>query len=176
MPKVVQQRRCVYCPDCGKEFKNSSILLQHANQPLGRCRSFGRQSHARVIAIATRLGRRPSPPLESSYPLDPPSSQVPADIDIDSNNITESDSDAPIRSIHAFPHASQNFRGGNTFLGNFDADINAPQRRDNVYYPFADAKDWEMGQWLTLSGLSMLEVDRFLSIRLVRRFLYRYHF
>jgi hypothetical protein len=180
MPRAAPQRHCVYCPDCGKEFKNATTLLQHANQPLGRCRSFGRRSHARVLAIAARVRRRPSPPLEPSCSVIPLDSQVPAAVDIDNDidNVNDNDSDIrnkpdkldsdpPDYSIHPFPNASQDFRGGNTFLDQFDADVYAPRRSSNVHYPFADLRDWEMAQWLTLSGLSMHEVDKFLSIRLV---------
>lgn len=169
MPKAT--KHCVYCPDCGKDFKNSTTLLQHANQPLGRCRSFGRRSHARVIAIATRIARqRPFTSPEPSHlptPLTPQDAEdTNVDVDIEGSE-PKSDLDAPAYLVHSFPNASQNFGCGSTFLNNFDADVYASERKSNLYYPFADSRDWEMAQWLTLSGLSMLEMDKFLSVRLV---------
>ena len=57
--------------------------------------------------------------------------------------------------------------GGETFMDKFDQDRFAEERKQNIYYPFADRDDWEMGYWLLNSGLSMAAINKFLSLKLV---------
>ena len=57
--------------------------------------------------------------------------------------------------------------GGDTFMDRFDKDRFAGERKQNIYYPFADRDDWEMGYWLLNSGLSMAAINKFLSLKLV---------
>lgn len=159
MPKA-PHRLGVHCPVCGKPFRNSTVLLQHANQPLGRCRLFGRQSHARVFAIAVRSSQHQSLcMMDAITPAGPP-----CILDIkDHSELLDDNSDF----VKYFPGASESYDSRRSFLDNFNADTYAPECTSNVYYPFADSRDWEMAQWLTLSGLSMLKIDKFLSTQLV---------
>jgi hypothetical protein len=38
---------------------------------------------------------------------------------------------------------------------------------DNIYYPFANSIDWELAAWMHESGLTVTEMDRFLSTQYV---------
>lgn len=58
-------------------------------------------------------------------------------------------------------------KGGETFMDKFDRDQFCEERRQNLYYPFANRDDWEMAYWLLNSGLSMTSINKFLSLRLV---------
>ncbi|KIJ17506.1 hypothetical protein PAXINDRAFT_72536 [Paxillus involutus ATCC 200175] len=51
----------------------------------------------------------------------------------------------------------------------FDADQFADIRnQENLYYPFADRRDWEVGSFLLTSSLSMKAIDKFLSLDLIK--------
>ena len=56
---------------------------------------------------------------------------------------------------------------GTTFMDNFNADCHRDQRKSNTFYPFSSRDDWELASWLYNSGISMAEIDRFLSLALV---------
>jgi hypothetical protein len=73
--------------------------------------------------------------------------------------------------VEAYPNASQVYGRGETFMEIFDADINAENRRDNLYYPFASRQEWQMASFLLRSSLSMDAIDEFLSLELVGLFL-----
>jgi len=73
--------------------------------------------------------------------------------------------------VEAYPDASQVHGHGPTFLDLFDADVFAEYRRDNLYYPFASRKEWQLASFLLHSNLSMSAIDKFLSLQLVGLFL-----
>ena len=73
--------------------------------------------------------------------------------------------------VEAYPNASQVYGRGETFMEVFDADVNAENRKDNLYYPFASRQEWQMASFLLRSSLSITAVDEFLSLELVRLFL-----
>ena len=54
-------------------------------------------------------------------------------------------------------------------MDQFDTDTFNAQRKVNLYYPFASRQDWELGSWLLRSGLSLVAIDKFLSLELVRQ-------
>ena len=68
-----------------------------------------------------------------------------------------------------FLHAAHVYDGGLTFMDQFDTDPFSAQRKINLYYPFASRQDWELGSWLLRSGLSLVAIDKFLSLELVRQ-------
>jgi hypothetical protein len=43
---------------------------------------------------------------------------------------------------------------------------------ENIYYPFANSIDWDLGAWMHESGMAMAEMDRFLATEYVSVFLY----
>lgn len=66
-----------------------------------------------------------------------------------------------------FPDAARVFKQGETFMDRFDADEHAGHRNENVFYPFALRRDWELASWISRSSLSMTSIDLFLSLELV---------
>lgn len=74
----------------------------------------------------------------------------------------------PQSEVEEFPGAAATFEQGRvSFLQRFDQDRFSEERRSNIYYPFASRADWELGLWLTRSGLSMAAIDGLLSLQLV---------
>lgn len=62
---------------------------------------------------------------------------------------------------------SQAFLGGSTFMGSFWQDKYAPERRENLYFPFASGDEWQFASWCLCSGLSMATVDLLLSLNVI---------
>ncbi|KIM56454.1 hypothetical protein SCLCIDRAFT_132585 [Scleroderma citrinum Foug A] len=53
-------------------------------------------------------------------------------------------------------------------MDQFDTDSFSSLRKTNLYYPFASQQDWELGSWLLRSGLSLVAIDKFLLLELVK--------
>ncbi|KAF9037975.1 hypothetical protein BJ165DRAFT_1352997, partial [Panaeolus papilionaceus] len=71
--------------------------------------------------------------------------------------------------IEKYPHISPTFvTEGQTFMDKFDQDIHASKRKSNVYYPFSTRAEWELAYFLLQSGLSMLSIDDFLKLDLIK--------
>lgn len=66
-----------------------------------------------------------------------------------------------------FPNAAHEWGAGETFMGKFDLDDFADQRKKNLYYPFASREEWEMAAFLLRSGMSMALIDDFLNLQTV---------
>ncbi|KAG0705937.1 hypothetical protein DFH29DRAFT_799338 [Suillus ampliporus] len=60
-------------------------------------------------------------------------------------------------------------KDGLTFLDLFDADEFAECRKENLFYPFASKEEWEIGDFLLCSPLSMAVIDVFLKLPLVQK-------
>ncbi|KAI6032177.1 hypothetical protein BKA83DRAFT_4122566 [Pisolithus microcarpus] len=58
---------------------------------------------------------------------------------------------------------------GDTFLRRFDMDCHAFHHQTNMYYPFANFRDWEMANFLLQSNLSMREVNNYLSLSMTKK-------
>ncbi|KAG1848322.1 hypothetical protein DFJ58DRAFT_842964 [Suillus subalutaceus] len=58
---------------------------------------------------------------------------------------------------------------GLTFLDVFDADEYAEYRKENLFYPFASKEEWEIGDFLLRSPLSMAAIDVFLKLPLIQK-------
>jgi hypothetical protein len=71
-----------------------------------------------------------------------------------------------------FADAAHVWGAGETFMGKFDLDDFADQRKENLYYPFASKEDWEMAAFLLRSGMSMALIDEFLKLQIVSTSLY----
>ena len=70
--------------------------------------------------------------------------------------------------VEEFPGAAAIFLcQPNLFLNHFDRDQFSQEHHSNLYYPFTSCVDWEMGLWLTCSGLSMAAINSLLSLELV---------
>jgi hypothetical protein len=66
-----------------------------------------------------------------------------------------------------FADAAHEWGTGKTFMGNFDLDDFADQRKKNLYYPFASKEDWEIAAFLLCSGMSMVLIVDFLKLQIV---------
>ena len=67
-----------------------------------------------------------------------------------------------------FTDAGARYGRGSTFMEQFDNDRFSEERANNLYYPFANRADWEIGEWLLRSNLSMSAIDEFMSLEIVR--------
>ena len=156
-----------HCPNCGKGgFKDDVAVAKHMSQPRFGCNSWLNN----LVRIQAHLARRPC--------------------DSDSDTIQSGEDEA--HAIHTYPNAGETFdmdmdagaldlswntdyfldaacvyNGGFTFMDQFDADLFSVLRKTNFYYPFASWQDWELGSWLLRSGLSLVAIDKFLSLELV---------
>ena len=147
------------CPACAKPFKNEKTLLQHLNQPRGRCVLL---EHVETLTSDSATISAPND--------DPPFDEDPYD-DTDMAGPTDHRTHAPnVRDQEFFPGAGRIYGEGPTFMAQFDADKHASKREKNTYYPFHEQGDWELGSWLLRSGLSMRAIDDFLRLRKVRSF------
>ena len=187
MPKVALGNKEV-CPACGGKFKS---VTKHLSSPFTSCRPW----YGDLISITELLTERdplpathfsPSPTPSCSQSEMPPSlldnlhPQVHSDpMDFDTGDHT-SPSLGPVHHITAanptmkdgyyakmHPNTPIVKMGGETFMDQFDKDRFVGERKQNIYYPFADRDDWEMGYWLLNSGLSMAAINKFLSLKLV---------
>ncbi|KAJ6571013.1 hypothetical protein DFH09DRAFT_1246876 [Mycena vulgaris] len=171
------------CPFCTKKFPNQSILLNHLNQPSGRCH------HAfHIRNFAKRLRRnRPrgsSPPEDENWTTD---DEIAMNVDVDLNPTamdvdesfppgSETDSVEADFVGHTNRTCREDFRGaartvggGKTFIDHFHNDQHADKRAQNLYYPFATEEEWELVSWLTRANLSMAATNEFLKLRLVKK-------
>ncbi|KAG0696400.1 hypothetical protein DFH29DRAFT_984627 [Suillus ampliporus] len=57
---------------------------------------------------------------------------------------------------------------GSTFLDLFDTDEYAECMVNNLYYPFASKEEWEVADYLLRLSLSMVAIDEFLKLSMVR--------
>ncbi|KAG1840425.1 hypothetical protein C8R48DRAFT_679594 [Suillus tomentosus] len=57
---------------------------------------------------------------------------------------------------------------GLTFLDLFDTDEHAEYRKENLFYPFALRKEWEVADFLLHSALSMAAINKFLQLSMIR--------
>ncbi|KAG0702891.1 hypothetical protein DFH29DRAFT_804305 [Suillus ampliporus] len=58
---------------------------------------------------------------------------------------------------------------GLTFLDLFDADEYAEYRKENLFYPFAAKEEWEVGDFLLRSSLSMAAINEFLKLPMIQK-------
>jgi hypothetical protein len=110
----------------------------------------------------------------SSEPADasPLSFDIPDDpiFDEDMEDRLPADEDTRAEPVEEYPHAAATFGLGQTFMDRFDDDVYTEYRTNNLYYPFATRQDWEIGNFLERSSLSMSAIDEFLSLEVVCAF------
>jgi hypothetical protein len=147
--------RRVRCPHCGKKFSN---LLLHLNHRESRCVDW----------------------LDNTPPFHDPLLQFygddchVGDQDAIHQDPTPQDLDEPIPTHRQwssdrveFPGAGATYGRMASFLDRFDSDQYSNLRTNNIYYPFAGKREWELGSFLHSSGLSMRKIDEFLKLKMV---------
>lgn len=160
MPKN-RRSRGPLCPSCAKCFKDETTLLQHLNQPSGRCTSLQDD----IVTLATHTHG-----LAQAFSGSTTNDSIDPALDepiFHDNRMSEG---AEEEALHRdfFPEAGQTYGDGPTFMDLFNSDHHASKRINNVYYPFRTRGDWEMGSWLLRSDLSMRAINDFLKLEKVR--------
>ena len=152
-----QQDHQAPCPFCGTRFKD---VLRHLNHRNSKCTGW--------FALPSDLTRSSSPQrLEFTGTIDDVPPPPPADDPEPTSNSTGASSQ-PLQ--NDFPNASKIYGREKSFIDRFNDDQYASQRVCNLYYPFADQEEWELGSFLLRSGMSMQKVDEFLKLKLVLGF------
>ena len=147
-----------HCPRCGQRFVTNEKVLRHLNQPRSSCVNLDTSD-----LISIRL---------------PPNTPQPQNVslgqDDDSYLATQGDTDIQMAMDNSgstyreeFINTAHEWGAGETFMGRFDLDDFADQRKKNLYYPFASKEDWEMGAFLLRSGMSLALIDDFLNLQFV---------
>ena len=162
------------CPSCSKAFPNHTRLLQHMNQPRGRCvagriltnpRSF---SFPDLHADSDTGGDDNDDWEDIDAGLDLPVNDMDIDLGLEAPDFTrETQIGEPDSFTEWYPGASVNYGGGHTFMDTFDADQFSSERQSNLFYPFASKAEWEFASWLANSGLSMAAIDKCLALDIV---------
>lgn len=169
----------VRCPRCARKLKSHMAVLAHMNQPLGSCLSYIAEVAATQSALSrAETGDSASDPENSAmgsaawpgagdtfFRADEPDYDSMAVDDSHPNERTQSFAS----NIEEFPGAARTFGKGESFLEDFNNDPYATERQANLYYPFSSKEEWELASFLLLSGLSMANITRFLSLRLVSK-------
>lgn len=162
------------CPRCGKRCKTDAKVVRHLNQPGSSC--------AKLIDDLILISLPLQPQLPQVLPSD--GKQDGTDIPVDSTyndhyptesgidvEMTLDDSDKGPRQgsqyREDFTGAAEVYGTGKSFMGKFDSDGLAEQRKENLYYPFASKVDWEMASFLLRSRMSMAMIDDFLKLESV---------
>ena len=174
MPRVDPDKKEV-CPSCNQKFKS---VIEHLANPSTSCRPWFGDLISISETLAKQLTKQTLPP---SVPLSPslPDNEMPLSdyedssfmpMDFEMGNTSPPlgggmQKDGYFVTMH--PNTPLVKEGGKTFMDKFDSDQFADQRRQNLYYPFANRDDWEMAYWLLNSGLSMVAINKFLSLKLV---------
>lgn len=170
------------CPVCCRDFESNGRMLQHLNQPHGRCFHALRSLNPSVL----RFGHRISDQLERERELEKESSatdrpESPFDDGPSRDDMPAMDADdgplpsgsrlsnAEPRKPHreAYPGAAQTFGTGKTFMDSFQDDEYADERRKNVYYPWASMDEWELVSFINRCNMTVSDTDEFLKLRLV---------
>jgi hypothetical protein len=167
------------CPRCSKRFKNNTAILQHMNQPTGRC-----YNHAEELAEFSDLFQDDDRPLKRRRL----STQKPEDFtDFDYDMEENFDQDDPFEGqqygmaetspasldprlgpfVEQYPGAAETYGRAETFMDRFNADTYAGERVHNLYYPFASRQELQVASFLLRSKLSMSDIDEYLSLEMV---------
>lgn len=164
------------CPRCKKKFKTNARVLQHMNQPRSSCAGLTWVEELIHIDVphADKCQRDQDPPhhhLASGFPSTDICDEEP--FHDDQFMLFENNSEGVVdssdgRVVDHYGGAAKTYGPGHTFMDRFDSDLHAKHRDANLYYPFSSRQDWEIGNFLERSSLSMSAIDEFLKLELVR--------
>ena len=184
----------VYCPRCGKSFKDNIRVQNHLNQPYSACLIH----YNELLEINTGIlkQREGNPQSALSQPTTNPDVEAsgygshgegtqpdfePMDVDVDFSAEPVAAPRTPTMSEMAshpdippachfkerYPNASETYGAGSTFMDVFDQDTHFAERKLNIFYPFASRDEWELASFLLRSNLSLASMDKFLKLTLV---------
>ena len=183
------QLKTVSCPRCGKKFPSETNVLQHMNQPNGRCYitdiiTTGNSTEGvcnredfnipDIYRSDNDINMTDIPPASPEYgephpfsDFDVPPAPANRDAPPTPSHYREGHPDYPGRFVEVYEGCAAAFPGGEMFMGQFRSDRYAEQRRENIYFPFASRKEWEFASWLLRSSLSMAVINNLLSLEIV---------
>lgn len=155
-----------HCPRCGKAFNDENQVQRHISQPQSKCNRNEFQ-FVNPIELLHRAGletRVDQDSCDDSASVESVSMESASNLE---DGMLEM-ADGPAKEY--FEGAAKIYgNNGRTFLKAFDEDQFADIRwSKNLYYPFSDLAEWDLAQFLLTSPLSMADIDRFLSLTLVR--------
>jgi len=184
-----------YCPKCEKRFDSDTSVLKHLNNPRSSCISWltelarllatDNPEAAEYQAAYRRLSSRPARRQgQHSFP-EFAGQEIGADrldhvfyedshpehgeiIDEPCAGFIYSGVQHSDVHVESYPDAARIYGRGQSFMDIFDADQHADKRKDNLFYPFASADEWEVASFLMRSSLNMKELDEFFALKLVR--------
>ncbi|KAF7971172.1 hypothetical protein HWV62_21918 [Athelia sp. TMB] len=150
------------CPACAKPFRNEKTLLQHLNQPRGRCAVLAHDIETLALPRGSATFSAPNDDSDDpTFDEDGPTFDEETFYDTDMAGSTDDGAQAPnARHREFFPGAGKTYGKGPTFMAQFDADKHA---------------NWELGSWLLRSGLSMRLIDDFLRLQKIKELSMSYH-
>ena len=192
----------VYCPHCGKSFKDNIQVQNHLNQPYSACLIH----YNELIEINTGIlkQREGNPQSALSQPTTNPDVEAsgygfhgegtqpdfePMDVDVDFSAEPVAAPRTPTMSAMAshpdippachfkerYPNASETYGAGSTFMDVFDQDTHFAERKLNIFYLFASRDEWELASFLLRSNLSLASMDKFLKLTLVSWFTFSHN-
>lgn len=143
------------------------------NQPRGSCQDYVPE----VVTMSEEIKRyrlqrkKSNTQVPTNIPLDDTDQQgtqdgEPMDVDDDLDMDIEGEGEKEVF-IERFEGAAAKHGEGTTFMDNFDNDVHASKRNENLYYPFASRDEWELASYLLRSDLSVASINTFLSLSLV---------
>ncbi|KAJ7205310.1 hypothetical protein GGX14DRAFT_569060 [Mycena pura] len=166
-------------PSCGLWFTSSANALRHLNHPRSSCARWyravqeviasegpGAQLYKELIAtkIYPDFNSAEMPQLHAH----PPCAQL-FDPPVDSRDEEWVDDISEWK--EEFFSAAQSQEGGTGFQDWVDEDEFAKFRTDNLFYPFGGDEDFEFGKFLTLSRMTMKDINNFMKLKLVQKYL-----
>jgi hypothetical protein len=153
-----------HCPRCGRPYTTEAKLLGHLNRPRTSCVNLDTDDLVSIsLPITDDFGIfNTTSAMGSMYDEEPGSThqEEPA---LAHQNSEESGSTYR----EEFVNVAHAWEARNTFMGNFDLDDFAEERKKNLYYPFASKEEWEIAAFLLRSGMSMALIDDFLKLQFV---------
>lgn len=72
------------------------------------------------------------------------------------------------------PNKPYGFHGGQNLLQAMENDIYSNLRHENLYYPFRSEEEWQLARWISESRLTQAQIDKFLKLDQVRKYLQVY--
>ncbi|KAF9455364.1 hypothetical protein BDZ94DRAFT_1316309 [Collybia nuda] len=126
-----------------------------------------------------RLQQKRSMEVPTSVPLDDTNQQWLQEdelMDVDeSSDMDIEPEDVKELFVERFEGAAAKYKGGTTFMDEFDNDVHASKRTENLYYPFASRDEWELASYLLRSDLSVASINTFLSLSLIKQLGLSFH-
>ncbi|KAG6372129.1 hypothetical protein JVT61DRAFT_7908 [Boletus reticuloceps] len=179
------------CPRCLKTFMTEGGVAHHRAQPHTACNADTWSTEVVSLPVAIPDEQANGEPDEESVSycsLSPPHPSADSDhanwaIELADEDLQPHPQINDVRiSVSPIPHDREDSIGrivvqflgaaaiidiGETFLTLFELDPYSHYWLNNLYYPFASFKDWQVANFLPKSRLSMQLIDEFLSLQMI---------